>query len=335
MRYLFLVNPKSGSRAGIKLLQVINNYFDSKDFSTFIINPITIKTITPQFINEFDTVVIAGGDGTFSLVADLLFSMNCQIPIATYPLGSGNDFCRTSGFIYLANFPITKPLVKKFIEDIEHGKVMNIDLWQTDVGFRFTNCVSFGMDALVAHRYNDARSNYRIFFHKMMSFNYYLIQGFLFSSQKIKPPVTISFIDSKNILQQLILDVPHTSLLITNLPSYAAGARICFDADPCDGLLEFTAIQKFSTFLQLMLTHWERKEIKQLHARFPYYQAKSIAITGLTQQNMQVDGEDRSDIGRNCFNLKITHAGTLPVIKLVKKERTLSSIISRQPDHQL
>ena len=101
MKYIFVVNPKSGkSEVKEELFESLENYKEKVDYEICNLNSReeTINYIKEYFENnKEDTVFCAcGGDGTINTVVNGV--MGCEKAIVTcYPCGSGNDFVKIYG----------------------------------------------------------------------------------------------------------------------------------------------------------------------------------------------------------------------------------------------
>uniref|UniRef100_A0A0M3HRS9 Diacylglycerol kinase n=1 Tax=Ascaris lumbricoides TaxID=6252 RepID=A0A0M3HRS9_ASCLU len=94
-----LVNPRSGGAEGFATLQAFRRYLHP--VQVINIDYVSVNTAlrwietNPQ-INCY--VLVAGGDGTISLVLDAMRSLQRQPPVAILPLGTGNDLSRVLGW---------------------------------------------------------------------------------------------------------------------------------------------------------------------------------------------------------------------------------------------
>lgn len=95
--YLVFVNSKSGSGKSINVFtDTIYPIFRSTDhtFETYLSNtPNLAEDIIIAKggrINEYSSIILVGGDGTFHTIAQTIVKNNINIPISIIPVGSGN-----------------------------------------------------------------------------------------------------------------------------------------------------------------------------------------------------------------------------------------------------
>jgi len=102
MRILLIYNPASGNGNFIKNFDSIIQAVQGKGF---YLVPYRIsskealeKMLLAADINSFNRIWIAGGDGTIHQVINLLLSLDCEVPVGIYPVGTANDFARYFNF---------------------------------------------------------------------------------------------------------------------------------------------------------------------------------------------------------------------------------------------
>ena len=80
-----LLNSKAGNGKGVKIATTICNYLETNDivFTLF-------KDDWAEDLNTFSAVWVIGGDGTLNYFINKY--KNCNIPIAIFKGGTGNDF---------------------------------------------------------------------------------------------------------------------------------------------------------------------------------------------------------------------------------------------------
>ena len=98
MKFILIVNPFSGKKQGLKILEKIQPLFIESDIEIDIIKTDYSghsENIAREFdITKYNGLLIIGGDGTFHEVINGLLNRSDQkkIPIGIIPAGSGNSF---------------------------------------------------------------------------------------------------------------------------------------------------------------------------------------------------------------------------------------------------
>ena len=98
MKFILIVNPFSGKKQGLKILEKIQPLFIESDIEIDIIKTDYSghsENIAREFdITKYNGLLIIGGDGTFHEVIIGLLNRSDQkkIPIGIIPAGSGNSF---------------------------------------------------------------------------------------------------------------------------------------------------------------------------------------------------------------------------------------------------
>ncbi|MDR0199116.1 MAG: diacylglycerol kinase family lipid kinase [Streptococcaceae bacterium] len=137
MTYLILANPNSGSKRGTSVVSELVTHFTAAhiDYKLFLTAKKGDETLKMKELlavkDEFDRVLIIGGDGTLSLAMNVLPE---EMPFSYIPAGSGNDFARAMGiskdpltaFTKLHDHPETKDIfVIRYETAHQHGIAMN------------------------------------------------------------------------------------------------------------------------------------------------------------------------------------------------------------------
>lgn len=157
----FLINAKSGGKAGARIFSKLCNALPSLG-SQVCVETFDFSNLAAQVkrAQQFDIVVLGGGDGTISRTLPLFKGGSQKIGIL--PLGTGNDLARELNLLRtipwenvheLVNFyRKAKPLSCSML-CLEHGPQFshNID---------FINYVSFGFDAKVVSEFSRIREQH-------------------------------------------------------------------------------------------------------------------------------------------------------------------------------
>ena len=138
-----IVNPLAGRGAGERLLPQLRSLFGKASHVEF--TPTRAagdeqRLAQAAVSREARTIMVVGGDGTCSGVANAILAANAPCRIGVFPCGTGNDFAKTLG-----------------VADYEPEEIMSLMQHKTpsviDVGFAegryFLNSCGFGFDASV------------------------------------------------------------------------------------------------------------------------------------------------------------------------------------------
>lgn len=216
---------------------------------------------------ELRGVVTAGGDGTFSHVANCL---SPDTPLAVFPLGTENLVAR-----YLGQDCDPRVLAELF----RHGRSFSLDAGVAN-GRLFTLMAGCGFDAEVVERVHRAR------------------RGHIRYWSYIKP-----IVDTIRTYAYPRLNVEVTEAggshqaveccwaFVVNVPGYAFGIKLDPGASPCDGLLNVVTFREGSLYSALrylgavlMGSHLEREGVGS-------FQATGVRIAAAGPSRYQVDGD--------------------------------------------
>ncbi len=223
MKYLFLINPKSGFKINKYVEKKIKENFREKDFSIeYTQYKNHAKKIVLNYISKgYSNIIVAGGDGTVKEVAEILAGKDINLGII--PCGSGNGLARN---LYI---PVD---IDKAIEIIKKGNVRKIDCGLCN-GDIFLSTCGTGFDARVAYLFNNT-------VHQRGLIPYFFY-GFI-SYLKYQPSKTkIIFDNNEFIFYPLVATV-------TNGRQYGGGAIINPDAIIDDGFIEVVIVEKRNIF---------------------------------------------------------------------------------------
>ncbi len=137
-KMLFILNPKAGTRKGVKALPDMISVFNRAGFDVSV--HITAgqgdaKETVKSRASQLDLVVCCGGDGTFNETAAGVMESGTEIAVGYIPAGSTNDFANSLG---LTADPVTAA------RNIVSGKPVRYDLGCFG-GRYFTYVASFGI----------------------------------------------------------------------------------------------------------------------------------------------------------------------------------------------
>ncbi|PHN07738.1 diacylglycerol/lipid kinase family protein [Flavilitoribacter nigricans] len=264
---IYFINPKSGSGLGLKLLA------GRIAGTTVSIDPPRILEQLRKHVSPGDRLVVAGGDGTFSLVIGGLFRLGLaqEVSLYMFPIGTGNDLARSLRIKKFKQFPKTAADWEK-----RFPRAISIPIWRYGDQY-FVNYLSWGMDAKMLAEVEGFRTLFpgNLALRKI---------GFTLASIQHMD----YFVRSSSTL--LIDGKPHdlkgkAGMIISNMPYYLGGSRIN-KINPEEPALSITFINHVADLIRLGLARNNRKKKPVL----PYLTSDHIELSG-PDLPMQIDGE--------------------------------------------
>jgi YegS/Rv2252/BmrU family lipid kinase len=124
-KILMIVNPKAGKAKSKKYIsEIINNLKENEH--EVILEYTTIKRDAPQILDEhkaeeFEDIIVWGGDGTLTGTLQGLSKINQNPKIAFIPMGTTNDFARTLK-VSFDELDVSKNIDKYAVKEVDMGK---------------------------------------------------------------------------------------------------------------------------------------------------------------------------------------------------------------------
>ena len=274
MKYLFIINPKSGARHPIpQIMDQIKYIFDKSPEHEYEIVYSRYaghaRVLAEQAIkNKFDMVVAAGGDGTVNEVCSAL--VNSKTSFGLIPMGSGNGFARSMGI----------PLkYKNAIDRLIDGLIQKIDVGRINDHY-FFGIAGFSFDALIGAKFGtfNHRGPLPYFYIGLREFFNYEYEEF-----------ELTFDDKRLVVNPLILTIANTS-------QYGNGAAIAPQADCSDGLFDICIINKMNLKDGVFKLHYLfNNKIQQLSGYQSYRTNKLKIIRKNGSGFYHLDGETFND----------------------------------------
>lgn len=150
-KYLFVINPISGEVDKSDLAEMLNDFAATYkwNYKVYNTNGQDDKKQLRGLIQEFkpEIVVAAGGDGTVSLVAQLIEGTDLVLGII--PAGSGNGFSKDLG-IPQNNFSAA-------LQSLIHGRIVKMDTLLANEYF-FMHLADIGFNAHIVKLFNKSSS---------------------------------------------------------------------------------------------------------------------------------------------------------------------------------
>lgn len=274
MRAKIIINPSSGKQIVQKSLGeilsklILDNTLDGTNvFYTHKKNDAynEAKKIKK---NEYDLIIVAGGDGTLNEVVNGVIKGENDIPIAILPAGTVNDFSTFLG--------ISKD-VDTFCKMIRDYNVIPVDAGKIGDKY-FINVAAGGLMTDIGYKVSvDAKT-------VMGKFAYYA-QGMIDLPQQIFKSIDMT-IDSEEVKFE---DKESLMFMVTNTPSVGGLKKLAPKAKIDDNKLDVFVIHKpeFGKLISLFV-----QILKGEHTNNPYityFQTKKVIINCKNINNFRID----------------------------------------------
>jgi diacylglycerol kinase (ATP) len=257
-----ILNPVAGRGYGAKVEPELRRLLKAEGFEFDLVRtarPWHAAELAEQAIGDgFETIVAAGGDGTFNEVVNGLMTTSDSGKAGTMgviPVGSGSDFANTVG---------VPPNLRGACRRLANGQTRVIDVGRVTLPGHppryFDNTVNIGFGGVVTLEALKVK--------RLRGIALYLpvVLKVIFLYYKA-PPVTIEY-DGQT------LALPAVMIGIANGPREGGGFYIAPQAQPDDGLFDLCIVRQTSRLAMLGLiphfmkgTHVGREPITMAHAR--------------------------------------------------------------------
>ena len=268
-----IFNPSSGRQATERKLDRLckllldDGYLVSK-FITQKKDDAMLETI--KTCNEdWDLIIVSGGDGTVNEVAKGIANSNKKVPVAILSSGTVNDF---------ANFMKIPKNINEFYEMIKRGETIDVDLGKVNSEY-FVNVAAGGLLSNVAYQ---VPIETKMVLGRMA----YYIEGVREITQSTFEPIKIN-IES----EQYSKDEEIILFLISNSSSIGGFKRLAPKADVLDGFLDIIIIKKSGVqdLANIFLNIFSGEHIN--HPNVIYFKSRSITISTKEDIPIDIDGE--------------------------------------------
>jgi diacylglycerol kinase (ATP) len=216
----------------------------------------------------FTTILVAGGDGTCSRVAEAILESGSDCALAVLPSGTGNDIAKTLG--------VDKLPARDIAELVAAGTTTRMDVGRVDQHY-FFNSLGFGFVASVLE------ATKRVRFLKGDAVYIYAALGQLFTYRGLSVSRGVDSSDPGKLLM----------LTVSNGRFLGGAFRIAPNASVVDGQLDFGFVGDSSVIARARLF---AGAFRGEHLSFPSVKAERARATTLrfsAPPMMEVDGELR------------------------------------------
>lgn len=269
----FIINPSSGRqmidrRIDSLIKKLLNDgyliakhYTKGKDDATYE----TIATCK----ENFDLIVVCGGDGTVNEVVKGLMLSDKKVPIAIIASGTVNDFAK------FLNLPST---INGIYRLIKKRNTMQVDVGKLGDQY-FVNVAAGGLLTSVAHT---AQPEMKAILGKIA----YYLEGLKELMKERLEPIKVEIRTPEIVLKEEIL-----LFLISNSSSIGGFKKLAPSAEICDGLLDVVVIKKteITELATIFINIFKGEHIN--HPKVIYFKTDTIEISSDDDVIIDIDGE--------------------------------------------
>ena len=288
MKLCFLINPNSGKKKSLKIFKSIEHILKRKeidfDFIKTEYKEHAIDLIKKIDLNQYDGLIIIGGDGTFHEVVNgiMLREDNIKIPIGIIPGGSGNSFLYESDNIDSLSV----------LENILLFKKRNIDIIKIktpDEIIYSINLVGWGLVTDIGKSAEKFR---------WLGPSRYTLVSLIEIIKNKNRKATLLMNDKKN-------DSQFTFIIACNTKYVGKGMFMAPNADVSDGLLDLIVVK--GNLTRRILFKTLPKLFKGTHIEDPnvtYYQIPKFSLKTKSNDLLNIDGELK---GSTSIDVEVIH----------------------------
>lgn len=268
-----IYNPSSGRQIIQKridniILKLIDKGYTLNKFITKKKDDALNETIR-CLKEDWDGIIVCGGDGTVNEVATGIVKGGKKIPVAILPSGTVNDF---ASYLKLPNNS------DEFCKMIERWDTIDVDLGKVNDKY-FVNVAAGGLLTNVAHQVS---SEYKTVFGRLA----YYLEGLKEIPKSGFRPIKVKIMSEEYSSSEDIL-----LFLISNSKHIGGFKRIAPEAEIKDGFLDCLFIKKsdFQSLITIFINILKGEHIN--HKDVIYFKTKKIFIDCNEEVQVDIDGE--------------------------------------------
>lgn len=273
-----IANPSSG-RQGIdrRLERIMKLLLDGgytvNKFETKKKNDAMDETIR-ACKEDWDILIVSGGDGTVNEVAHGIVLGGRKIPVAILSSGTVNDF---STHMEIPKTPT------EFFEMIEEGHTVDVDLGKTGENY-FVNVAAGGILTKVAYQ---VPAEAKLIFGRAA----YYVEGLKELATQGIEPISVKIESEEYTNEEEIL-----LFLISNSSSIGGFKKIAPMADVLDGYMDVIIIRdaEIGELANVFIKIFSGEHIK--NPNVVYFKTKKISISSASEVPIDIDGEKGSHL---------------------------------------
>ena len=316
-RFYFLINPISGGGQGKIIHQFLPEIMESMGFSgdDWKVEFTRYDGMKEQILGALsstETLIAVGGDGTVSAVLSTMLASDFsnKVKIGLIPLGTGNDLARVLN--------LYKPFVDQgllfLVRRLLRASAVPFDIWKVNGKYALANYFSGGIDARIAHDFNQDRASGAISSSSVIANKLHYVRRFFADRDYCLKGGSLHYVDKSG--TKVTVDLSgHRTVIVGNIPSFASGANPFFRSDMADGFLEVVDVPDMPAFLCAIAIG----NIPVLGHLYKKYFLKSKKVRSLefsfeAGEFLQLDGEDVS--GKLGNTISIEFASQVQMLRL-------------------
>ncbi len=237
-------------------------------------NPVVLPEAIRQRADQFDRIVLAGGDGTINLALDALLEID--MPVGILPLGTANDLARSLE-IPLALDGAVDVILAGHLSRVDAGRVNDVS---------FINAIGIGMGPQMT-REMDAKSKSHL--------------GVLAYFKGI-----VQVLKHQHVFHARIKSEDRSSegeycqITIANGIHYGGGMTIAADAELNDGQLDVLLVRKQSRLSLLGNTLQFRTGFTRAADSLTHWRCREISVETEATMEVTADGEFLTETPVKC-----------------------------------
>lgn len=214
------------------------------------------------------TIVVVGGDGTTSNVANAILHSSADVRLAVMPAGTGNDFAKVLGTARVDVGTIARLATGAADSRVDAGRIEDVF---------FLNCCGFGFDVAVLEQIGRA--------HWLRGNSVYLYTAL---SQLFRYPGVELALEANGHVNASTL---HLLLVIANTEYFGGMFRIAPGASVTDGALDAVAIRDAAPLRRLLMLAAAAKGMHVTHEQCATRRASEFRISFPFIPSYETDGE--------------------------------------------
>lgn len=286
-RILMIMNPKSGTMQASKMLSDIIQTYSDDGYSTTVLMTQArndARRFAHDYSDEFETIVVSGGDGTLNEVIDGLIRSGNDCNIGYIPSGSTNDFAASVG--------LPKGVLES-AEQVVHGEPRTLDIGSFN-GRYFTYIASFGAFTSTSYKVPQNLKN-------VLGHTAYILQG-IRDVVGIRP-IHARIVADEGTPNEKICEGDYLFGAICNSTSVAGILKLDhFDIDMNDGLMEVLMVKSPDSVVALNETIRSMIDGKLESKDIEFFSAKNIRVEIDESVPWTLDGEYEPGAGTIDIN---------------------------------
>ena len=291
-KLLFLINPISGSGAGVPLSGRIADALQGRIPAGHYDIIFTKADVTAQALAlapHYETVVVAGGDGTLNRVARALIDLSDAPSLGIIPLGTGNDCARSLGILAARK----QGGLHAMLDLILAGSTRPLDVFTLGEQHMFISYAGFGRDAAIAAAFDRLRCRepFRSLCKRGSSKLLYLLLTLACARQQCAAGLELSYQKADGSTETMHFKHSLCQVLITNIDSYGAGVRVSSSSRMGDGTFEVTIMRSSARWLLLHLSRFTGRAYDDLAPPGAVIQTGELSLCPAGSVPAQIDGE--------------------------------------------